>query len=115
MAEAYDTLYQATALKAAGFERKQAEAIATACGSAASAQMEHLAAKSDLAELKSELKSDIVDSEARLKGDVAHLRTEVFERMHRQTILIIGAVTGLLGLGLTAMRLLGAASGDAGS
>ena len=76
---AYDTLGTSKKLEAAGMERYQAEAVATAI-----AQREgNLATKSDIDGLKSEI--DGVKSEIDgVKSEISSLRTEVTSEMKAQ-------------------------------
>ena len=66
----FDTLHAAKALTQAGFAPPQAEAITDTIRAAFS---DSVATKTDIAELRSELKGDI----AATKTDIAELRTEM--------------------------------------
>ena len=59
-----DTLATAHTLEAAGIERQQAEAIATALCQATDANREELVTKADLAALKADLKAEFADLRA---------------------------------------------------
>ena len=73
---AYDTLGTSRELEAAGMERRQAEAVATAI-----ARREgNLATKSDLNLLRTELKSDISKVEsnvAKVESDIAKVESDI--------------------------------------
>ena len=87
-ASAFDTLTTARDLEAAGFERRQAEAVASAIGnagdrSATKADLGQLATKTDLAAVKAELgtvKTDLADVKVELgtvKTDLAGVKVEL--------------------------------------
>ena len=87
-ASAFDTLTTARDLEAAGFERRQAEAVASAIGnagdrSATKADLGQLATKTDLAGVKAELgtvKTDLAAVKAELgtvKTDLASVKVEL--------------------------------------
>lgn len=71
---AFDTLKLARRLQSAGFSREQADGTAEAL---AETLVGEIATKSDLAELRVELRSDIAELKAELKGDIANLRTDM--------------------------------------
>ena len=73
-ATAFDTLSTARDLEAAGFERRQAEALAGAVRQASATDREALATKTDLAELRAETKADIAEFRAEMKADLAEFR-----------------------------------------
>ena len=87
-ASAFDTLTTARDLEAAGFERRQAEAVASAIGnagdrSATKADLGQLATKAELGTVKAELgtvKADVRDIKAdnkAIKAGIADLRTDI--------------------------------------
>ena len=84
MAAAFDTLTAARRMEDAGMKREQAEAVAEAVRTAAEADLEHLATKADLGDVKAELKADLAvlktdlgDAKAELKADLAVLKTDL--------------------------------------
>ena len=84
---AFDTLSTARDLEAAGFERQQAEALASAVRQASAADRDALATKGDIAEIRADLasfatKGDIAEIRADLasfatKGDIAEIRADL--------------------------------------
>ena len=77
-ATAFDTLSTARELEAAGFERRQAEALAGAVRQASAADRKALATKADIAELRADIaehrtatKADLGGIESRLIGTLA--------------------------------------------
>ena len=70
---AFDTLTVSKDLQSAGFEAKQAEAIALAVKQAQG----DLATKQDIALLKTELKSDIDQVRTELKSGIKQLKTDI--------------------------------------
>jgi len=104
MALAFDTLKYAKKLEVAGVTRKQAEAQAEA-----TAEVLHdlvsdtIATKKDvtdvrteLKEVKAELKQDIADLRAELKQDIADLRTELKQDIANVKVDMIKWMIGLL-------------------
>ena len=61
-------------LEASGFDARQARGAAEALGDAFT---QAVATKSDISELKSELKGDIAELKSELKGDIAELKSEL--------------------------------------
>ena len=94
MAAAFDTLTAARRMEEAGMKREQAEAVAEAVRSAAEADLEHLATKSDLA-----------DAKAELKGDIAGLRAELVDRMQSGERRMYATAFGVGGLLFAALKL----------
>ena len=92
---AFDTLSTARDLEAAGFERQQAEALASAVRQASAADRDALATKGDIAEIRADLasfatKGDIAEIRADLasfatKADLAGVRDELRNEIHRKT------------------------------
>ena len=72
--ELFDTLEAAEALTRTGLPEPQAKAIAITVRKAVS---EGVATKSDVGELRAELKGDIAELRAELKGDIGELRAEL--------------------------------------
>ena len=68
MAAAFDTLAAAKALEAAGMGKGHAEAVAAVARDAADAGGDNAATRTDLAELKAELKADILTLTWRMVG-----------------------------------------------
>ncbi len=68
MVAAFDTLAAAKALEAAGMGKDHSEAIAAIARDAADAGSDNVATKADLAELKAELKADMVTLTWRMVG-----------------------------------------------
>ena len=67
-ATAFDTLSTARDLEAAGFERRQAEALAGAVRQASAADREALATKADIAELRADLDTHRIATKAELRA-----------------------------------------------
>ena len=120
MTAAFDTLTAARRMEEAGMKREQAEAVAEAVRSAAEADLEHLATKSDLAAVRAELKADIAALGAELKADIAALkaefegnlesglaglRAELVDRMQSTERRMYAAVFGVGGLLFAALKL----------
>jgi len=72
----FDTMEAAEALTRAGLPERQAKAIAITVRKAVS---EGVATKSDVGELRTELKGDIAELRTELKGDIAELKGDVGE------------------------------------
>jgi coiled-coil family 90 protein len=72
---AIDTLKVAKRLREAGFSDPQAEAVVATVQEAAEGA--DLATRSDLAELRSEIKFDLAELRAELKAELAELRVEL--------------------------------------
>lgn len=70
MIAAFDTLTAARRMEDAGMKREQAEAVAEAVRSAAGADREDLATKTDLAMLKAELVDRMQSTERRMYAAV---------------------------------------------
>ena len=70
----FDTLSVTRQLKAKGFDADQAEAITEAVRAGVT---RGVATKTDMVELRTELKGDMAELRAELKGDMAELRTEL--------------------------------------
>ena len=73
--ELFDTLEAAEALTRTGLPEPQAKAIAITVRKAVS---EGVATKSDVGELKTELKGDIAELRAELKGDIGAVKAELW-------------------------------------
>jgi hypothetical protein len=72
----FDTLKFANTLKAAGVPDKQAEAEATALADVLAVNFKELTTKADLAELRTELKNDLRETEQRLNAKIDLLRSD---------------------------------------
>ena len=95
-ATSFDALGAARELKAAGFEPDQAEALAAQLRSAAGADHDELATKSDLAALRADhdefaTKSDL----AALRADLAELRADLYRALWIQGGAIVAILTAL--------------------
>ena len=73
--ELFDTLEAAEALTRTGLPEPQAKAIAITVRKAVS---EGVATKSDVGELRTELKGDIAELRAELKGDIGAVKAELW-------------------------------------
>ena len=80
MTAAFDTLSAARELEAAGFERRQAEAIAGAVRQASAADREQPATKADLADLR---------------ADLAGIRADLYRALWIQGGAIVAILTAL--------------------
>ena len=90
MTAAFDTLTAARRMEEAGMKREQAEAVAEAVRSAAEADLEHLATKTDLADVK---------------ADISALRVELVDRMQSGERRMYAAAFGVGGLLFAALKL----------
>ncbi|MBF0178587.1 MAG: DUF1640 domain-containing protein [Magnetococcales bacterium] len=82
----FDTLKFVETLKASGFAEPQAKGMAVAIQEVQKANLDELATKGDLRELKLELKSDIREVESRLMGEI---------RLNRWMLALVVAATVL--------------------
>ena len=71
---AFDTLKAAKALRAAGFDDAQAEAVIDTVGDAVGG---NVATKADLQESRSEMKTDLQKLRSEMKADLQELRSEM--------------------------------------
>ena len=71
---AFDTHKAVKALKEAGFDDPQAEAVVATVGEAIGGS---IATKADIAELRTTTKADIAEVRAEMKTDIAQLRAEM--------------------------------------
>ena len=71
---AFDTHKAVKALKEAGFDDPQAEAVVATVGEAIGGS---IATKADIAELRTTTKADIAEVRAEMKTDIAELRAEM--------------------------------------
>jgi hypothetical protein len=110
VAATLDTLALAKDFAAAGFNGAQAEALAVAMRQVQDIDLSELATRADLSGVESSLRSDMREVEMRLKGEIgacrtdvmtalAETRAEIYNVMLAQTVVIIGAVVGLLKMG----------------
>ena len=93
---AFDTYKAVTALKQAGFEEAQAEAVVNTMGEALGG---NVATKADLTEVR-------VALEAKLETDIASVRTEMAEQfaaLYKQLWLM---AVGIVGLTVTLVKLI---------
>ena len=103
---AFDTYKAVTALKQAGFEEAQAEAVVNTMGEALGG---NVATKADLTEVRAALEADI----AAVKTDLAAVRTEMetlradmaeqFAALYKQLWLM---AVGIVGLTVTLVKLI---------
>ena len=123
---AFDTHKAVKALKEAGFDDTQAEAVVATVGDAIGGDVatkgDTAALKTDIAEVKAELKGDIAalktdiaeaelkgdiaEVKAELKGDVAALKTDIAEfkaEIYRHLWLM---AAGIVGLTVTLVKLI---------
>ena len=125
---AFDTHKAVKALKEAGFDDTQAEAVVATVGDAiggdvatkgdtaalktdiaevkAELKGDIAEVKTDIAEVKAELKGDIAEVKAELKGDVAALKTDIAEfkaEIYRHLWLM---AAGIVGLTVTLVKLI---------
>ena len=107
---AFDTHKAVKALKEAGFDDTQAEAVVATVGDAiggdVATKSDTAALKTDIAEVKAELKTDIAEVKAELKGDVAALKTDIAEfkaEIYRHLWLM---AAGIVGLTVTLVKLI---------
>jgi len=89
---AFDTLKAAKALRAAGFDDAQAEAVIDTVGDAVSG---NVATKADLQELRTEMKADLQDLELRLTHQFESLYKHLWA-MSAGIVTVIVALTKLL-------------------
>ena len=71
---AFDTLKAAKALRSAGFDDAQAEAMIATVGDAVGG---NVSTKADLQELRAEMKTDLQELRAEMKADLQELRAEM--------------------------------------
>jgi len=96
---AFDTHKAVTALKQAGFEETQAEAVVTTMGEALSGTV---ATKADLTEVRAALETDM----AAVRTEMAALRADVsaqFAALYKQLWLM---AAGIVGLTVTLVKLI---------
>ncbi len=111
---AFDTHKAVKALKEAGFEDPQAEAVVATVGDAIGSNVAtkadiaelraatkadiaelHAATKADIAELRAATKADIAELRAATKADIAELRAEMYRLVLTAAVSIIGFTAGL--------------------
>ncbi len=73
----FDTYQLIKELQQSGFNEIQAEGLSTAFKEIQSAQLENLATKSDIRELRSELKADLKENKADLKRLESELKADL--------------------------------------
>ena len=111
---AFDTHKAVTALKQAGFEEAQAEAVVTTMGQAldgavatkADVTAVRTALEADVAAVQAKLEADIAAVQAKLEADIAAVRTEMaleFKALYKQLWLM---AVGIVGLTVTLVKLI---------
>jgi len=118
---AFDTHKAVTALKQAGFEETQAEAVVNTMGEAlsgtvatkaeltevrAALETDMAAVKAELEQLRTETKADLAATQAKLETDIATVRTEMaqeFKALYKQLWVI---AVGIVGLTVTLVKLI---------
>ncbi|MCE2484464.1 MAG: hypothetical protein J4F42_03035 [Desulfurellaceae bacterium] len=102
-APAFDTHKAVMALKQAGFEESQAEAVVNTMGEALGG---NIATKADLTEVRAALEGDLAAVKAKLETDIAVVRTEMAEQfaaLYKQLWLM---AVGIVGLTVTLVKLI---------
>ena len=96
---AFDTHKAVKALKEAGFDDPQAEAVVATVGEAIGGS---IATKADIAEVRTTTKADIAELRAEMKTDIAQLRAEMadqfsilYRHLWSMAIGIVGFTAGL--------------------
>ena len=90
-ATTFDALAAARDLEAAGFERRQAEALAESMRNAAAADLGTLATKADLNVLRTATKADL----AELRSDISGLESRMYRALWIQGGAIVAILTAL--------------------
>ncbi len=88
---AFDTLKAAKALRSAGFDDDQAEAVISTVGDAVGG---NIATKADLQELRAEMKADLQDLELRVMDKLESL----YKHLWAMSVGIVTAVVALMKL-----------------
>jgi len=86
-----DTLKFADKLKAAGFTEPQSRAVVE-CFHGVDVDLEHVATKTDLIELRTATKADLIELKAATKADLSELKAEILKWMFGQTALIVALI-----------------------
>ena len=100
---AFDTHKAVTALKQAGFEEAQAEAVVNTMGEALGG---NVATKADLTEVRAALEGNLAAVKAKLETDIAAVRTDMAEQfvaLYKQLWLM---AVGIVGLTVTLVKLI---------
>ena len=100
---AFDTLKAAKVLKDAGFDDAQAEAVVATVGGAVGepvtkADLEPLATKAEMAELRASMKAEMADLRTATKVDIAELRAEIageFKGLYRHLWMMAAGIVGV--------------------
>ena len=96
---AFDTLKAAKALRAAGFDEAQTEAVITTVGDAVGG---NVATKADLQESRAAMKADLQELRAEIKADLQDLElrvTDKFESLYKHLwAMSVGIVTAVVAL-----------------
>ena len=118
---AFDTHKAVTALKQAGFEEAQAEAVVNTMGEAlggnvatkadltevrAALETDVAAVKADLEQLRTETKADLAAVQAKLEADIAGVRTEMAEQFTALYKQLWMMAVGIVGLTVTLVKLI---------
>ena len=117
----FDALAAAGTLRDAGFEDRQAEAVAGVMRSAVDAERGALATKADLdaglAAVRADTRADIADLRADTRADIADLRADLdnlesrmqatlYRALWMQTGAIVGTIVATAGVVVAAVKLL---------
>ena len=107
---AFDTHKAVKALKEAGFDDTQAEAVVATVGDAiggdVATKSDILALKTDISEFKAEVKTDISEFKAEVKADIAEVKADVAEgkaEIYRHLWLM---AAGIVGVTVTLVKLI---------
>ena len=118
---AFDTHKAVTALKQAGFEETQAEAVVNTMGEAlggnvatkadltevrAALEADVAAVKADLEQLRTETKADLAAVQAKLEADIAGVKTDMAEQFAALYKQLWVVAVGIVGLTVTLVKLI---------
>jgi hypothetical protein len=94
----FDTLKFVKTLKSAGFDDKQAEALAEAQATALEQTSKDIdyVSRNDLKTDIGELRGDMHQLESGLRRDMSEMKAEIFKAMLVQTFAIAGLVAGIM-------------------
>ena len=93
---AFDTLAAARALRAAGFEDRQAEAVTGVVRHAVGADRDTLATKADVAALRADLETGLAASRADLDTGLATLRADIYRALWAQGAGLVAVMAALI-------------------
>ena len=113
----FDTLAAAGTLREAGFEDRQAEAVAGVVRHAVDADRGALATKADIAALRADTRADIADLRADTRADIAAVRADLdnlesrmqatlYRALWMQTGAIVGTIVATAGVVVAAVKFL---------